>query len=135
MKEVPQGSLIGPNAFDIFINDLLIILSKLCTPGNYADDNTVCVMHKDVHTMLSGLKHASETAIEWFDYNLMKANPNKFSFMVLTSSMSNALTTDIFPITTYIGRNRFRLLPRIVLGCNRSGSLLVYSCILGCNRL
>ncbi len=27
-------------------------------------------------------------------------------------------TTNIFPITTYIGWNRFRLRPRIVLGCN-----------------
>ncbi len=34
--------------------------------------------------MLSGLKAACETAIEWFDNNLMKANPDKFNFMVLS---------------------------------------------------
>ncbi len=84
LKGVLQGSLIAPKAFNIFINDLLIVLSKLYIPGNYADDNTVCVIHKDLHTMVSGLKKASETAIEWFDHNLMKANPNKFNFMVLS---------------------------------------------------
>ena len=34
--------------------------------------------------MLPGLKKACETANEWFDNNLMKANPDKLNFMVLS---------------------------------------------------
>ena len=45
---------------------------------NYADDNTLSFIHKDLLHLKSVLEQESQILISWFDQNLMKANPDKF---------------------------------------------------------
>ncbi len=48
--------------------------------------------------MLSDLKLASQIAIQWFDDNLMQANPDKIQFMVLSpyqKESKNIYTLDL----------------------------------------
>ncbi len=52
--------------------------------------------------MLSNLKVASQIAIQWFDDNLMQANPEKFQFMVLSpfqKEYNDHYTLDLGPVT------------------------------------
>ena len=45
---------------------------------NYADDNTLSLIHKNLEVIKRVLEEQSLILIEWFTKNFMKANPNKF---------------------------------------------------------
>ena len=82
---IPQGSILGPLLFNIFINDLFLlqIKSEIC---NFADDNTLYSCDKELGTVISNLKYDMTNILNWFRYNSMKANPDKFQFMILGPS-------------------------------------------------
>ena len=84
-KGVPQGSIFGPLLFNIFINDLFLFIEK-CNLYNYADDNIVSYSAPCSSDVLSSLQSDCNRAIKWFTNNGMKANPDKFQFMILSSS-------------------------------------------------
>ena len=81
----PTRIYFGPLLFDIFINDLFLFIEK-CNLHHYADDNTVSYLAPCLSDVLSSLQSDCNCAIEWFTNNGMKANPDKFQFMILSSS-------------------------------------------------
>ena len=77
LKGVPQGSILGPVLFNIFINDIFHFI-KNCKLYNYADDNTVSHTDTDSKRLIDELVEDSTRLIQWFADNQMKANPGKF---------------------------------------------------------
>ena len=76
-KGVPQGSIIGPLLFNIFINDIFHFThhTKLY---NYADDNTISYSSPHFDTMKQTLEAEGSALADWFAANQMEANPEKF---------------------------------------------------------
>ena len=82
-KGVPQGSILGPLLFNVFINDMYLFINK-CTLYNYADDNSLSCAATGVEEVMSSLQMDGSKVIQWFTDNGMQANLSKFQFMVIS---------------------------------------------------
>ena len=84
-KGVPQGSILGPLLFNVFMNDLFMFIEQ-CTLYNYADDDFLARIASNSQDAIASLAHDGNISIDWFCKNGMQANPEKFQFLVISSS-------------------------------------------------
>ena len=89
-RGTPQGSIFGPFIFNLFQNDMMYVLKQHCDIYNYADDTTLGVGSNTVVNLCMRLQRATHTMLEWCSINHLKANPDKFQFIIFSTKENNA---------------------------------------------
>ena len=90
---VPQGSVLGPLLFNVFINDIFLFVNKpkIC---NYADDTTIYACHTDLNNIIKNLEAYGSILSNWFSSNFMKLNDDKCHLMIFGNT-KNVTTINI----------------------------------------
>ena len=94
---VPQGSVLGPLLFNIYLNDLFMFVTD-CKICNYADDTTIYVCDDNHENVINKLKTETLLISEWFRNNYMKLNDDKCHLMIF-GEKSNGLSIKIGSVT------------------------------------
>ena len=70
---VPQGSILGPLLFNIFLNDLFLFISN-SSLSNYADDNTLYTFGDNLKKIKDNLRNSFDAVHQWFYEHYMQEN-------------------------------------------------------------
>jgi hypothetical protein len=78
---VPQGSILGPLLFLIYVNDLPSIVNKNNNIILYADDTSLILTDTDRNDFSCNVHKMFEDLNTWFDNNLLNLNFDKAYYM------------------------------------------------------
>ena len=78
---VPQGSILGPLFFNIYLNDIFFFVLN-CDVANYADDTTPYTIDSTIELLLRHLHRDTATLNKWFKDNYLQMNPDKCKLLI-----------------------------------------------------
>ena len=82
---VPQGSILRPLLFHVFLTDLFLV-SKDVDIANFADDNTPFTAANNIDDLTDSLEKASSSLFKWFKDNLFKSIPDKCHLLLVSAN-------------------------------------------------
>ena len=91
---VPQGSILGPLLFLLYINDL-----PLASPSShfiiFADDTNILFSHKDPSELEKLINNELKNISNWFKLNKLSLNIDKTNYMIFKNKHNNKPTPNL----------------------------------------
>lgn len=82
---VPQGSVLGPLLFIIYLNDIIEFYPKDCNIKMFADDALVFVSGEDSEKLERKMNMVFSIVEAWMSVNKLKMNVSKTKYMIMRS--------------------------------------------------
>ena len=76
MFGIPQGSILGPLLFNIFLCDLFLIMENIDIVS-YADENMSYTTGNSIEEVIKKWENTAKILFQWLSDNQKKANPDK----------------------------------------------------------
>jgi len=93
---VPQGSVLGPLLFLIYINDFPLTISKIANPILFADDTSIIIANTSPEEFKSNISLDLIESINWFQGNLLTLNCDKTHFLQFIQKQRNKNANNFF---------------------------------------
>ena len=89
---VPQGSVLGPILFLLYINDIGNSTS-ITTPRLFADDTNIFIAHKDLNILQNKCMQALSELHSWIKANKLSLNIEKTNYSIFAPKSKQQLTS------------------------------------------